>query len=122
MNAEAFVFQSVGKPSRFSKTVLRPDACEDDNRILGVFVEIGVEDALIHEVGLPLMSKEDPAQVMQLEHGEAVRLIGHGFLDVLGVLVEDRLPSGDDLRDDREAVASRSFGKDRAVPTLLNSP
>jgi hypothetical protein len=31
---------------------------------------------------------------MQLEHGEDVRLTSHGLLDVLGVLIEHRLPSG----------------------------
>ena len=57
---------------------------------------------------------------MQLEHGEDVRLISDGLLDGLGVLIKSRLPSGDDLRDDGEAVASRSLGKDRAVSALLN--
>ena len=37
-------------------------------------------------------------------------------------LIENRLPSGDDLRDDGEAEASRSLGKDRAVSALLNLP
>src|ERR1700760_4655050 len=57
---------------------------------------------------------------MQLEHGEDVRLTSHGFLEGLGVLIEDRLSSGDDLRNDGEAVASRSLGKDRPVSALLN--
>ena len=57
---------------------------------------------------------------MQLEHGEDVRLTSHGLLDVLGVLIKDRLPTGDDLRDDGEAVASRSLGKNRTVSALLN--
>ena len=47
---------------------------------------------------------------MQLEHGEDVRLISDGLFDVLGVLIKNRLTSGDDLRDDGEAVASRSLG------------
>ena len=50
----ALVFQSFGKPSRFSKTVLMTGRPEERNGILGVFVEIGVEDALVHEIGFAL--------------------------------------------------------------------
>src|SRR6476469_5158134 len=93
---------------------------KDANRILGIFVEVGIENAHVLEVSFPLDVEKVPSKVMQLEHGEDVRLTGHGLLDVLGVLIEDRLPSGDDLRDDGEAVASRSLRKDRAVSALLN--
>ena len=72
------------------------------------------------KVGFAVDGEENPAEVVQLEHGEDVRLTGHRLLDVLGVLVEDLLPSGDDLRDDGEAVARRSLGEDRAVPALLH--
>ena len=84
---------------------------EEGHGILGIFVEVGVEDALIHKVGFPVDWKEDPAQIVQLEHGEAVRLVGYCLLDVLGVLVEHLLPTGDDLCEDREAVARRVLGK-----------
>ena len=77
MNAGAFVFQSSGKPSRFSKTVLMPSLREESHGILGVFVEVGVEDALIHEVGFPLDVEKHPAQVVELEHSETVRLARH---------------------------------------------
>src|ERR1700730_6676191 len=93
---------------------------KDVNCILGIFVEVGVENAHVLEVGFPIDVEKIPSEVMQLEHGEDIRLTSHGFLDVLGVLIEDRLSSGDDLRDDGEAVASRSLGKDRAVSALLN--
>src|SRR6266446_446646 len=93
---------------------------EEGHSILGVFVKVGVEDALIHEVGLSLDREEHPAQVVQLEHGEAVRLVRHRLLDVLGVLVEYIFPAGDDLSDDREAVACRTLGKDWAVSALLH--
>ena len=59
------------------------------HRILGVLVEVGVEDALIHEVGVAFDVEEHPAQVVQLEHGEDVGLPGHRLLDVLGILAED---------------------------------
>src|SRR6266536_4554972 len=86
---------------------------KDGNRILGIFVEVGVKNAHVLEIGFPIDIEKVPSEVMQLEHGEDVRLTSHGLLDVLGVLIENRLPSGDDLRDDGEAVASRSLGKDR---------
>src|SRR6266536_6257898 len=86
---------------------------KDGNRILGIFVEVGVENAHVLEIGFPIDIEKVPSEVMQLEHGEEVRLTSHGLLDVLGILIENRLPSGDDFRDDGEAVASRSLGKDR---------
>src|ERR1700730_10561678 len=57
---------------------------------------------------------------MQLEHSEDVRLTSHRLLDILSVLVEYIFPAGDDLRDDGEAVACWSLGKDRAVSSLLH--
>ena len=53
MKAGAFVFQSSGHPSRLSNTVRDAGLDEQRHGILGVFVEVGVEDALIHEVGFP---------------------------------------------------------------------
>src|SRR6476660_7338370 len=93
---------------------------KDANRILGIFVEVGIENAHVLEVRFPLDVEKVPSKVMQLEHGEDISLTSHGLLDVLGVLIEDRLPSRDDLRNDGETVASRSLGKDRAVSALLN--
>src|SRR6478736_7113430 len=93
---------------------------KDANRILGIFVEVGVENAHVLEIGFPLDVEKVPSEVMQLEHSEDVRLISDGLLNVLGVLIKNRLPSGDNLRDNGEAVASRSLGKDRAVSALLN--
>ena len=48
---------------------------------------------------------------MQLEHRETVRLIRYRFLDLSRMLVKRLLTTGDDLRDNREAVAGRSLGK-----------
>ena len=57
---------------------------------------------------------------MQLEHGEAVGHLGHCLLDRLAIVADHLLPAGLDLRDDREAVARGSLGKDRAVPPLFH--
>ena len=93
MNAGVFVFQSSGNPSRFSKIVLMPYLREQRHRILGVLVEVGVEDALIHEVRVAPDVEEHPAQVMQLEHGEAIGEPGDRVLDLLPVLANGGLSS-----------------------------
>ena len=99
-NAGALVCQSAGKPSRFSKTVLSPVAPNRFHGILGVLVKVGIEDALIHEIGVPFDREEHPAQVVQLEHSETIGLGRDGLLDVLSILVEAFFPSGDDLCKD----------------------
>jgi hypothetical protein len=43
-------------------------------------------------------------QIVQLELGKNVRLSGNCLLDFLGVFVEGRLASGDNLREDAESV------------------
>ena len=60
------------------------DAGLDEKRdgILQIFVEIRIENALVHEVGVALDREEHPAQVVQLEHRECVGLAGNGFFDV----------------------------------------
>src|SRR3954465_14434719 len=80
----------------------RIDACrtEKSYRILGVFVEVRVEDTLILKVGFSVDFENLPAQIVQLEHGEAVWLLGHRFLDLSGMLVDSRFAAGDQLRDD----------------------
>jgi hypothetical protein len=40
------------------------------------------------EIGFPLDVEKVPSEIMQLEHGEDVRLISDGLLDVLGVLIK----------------------------------
>ena len=50
----------------------------------------------------------------------AVGIVCDCFLYDLGMVVYVLFPSRDDLRDDAEAVAGRSLGKDRTVSALLN--
>src|SRR6202020_189598 len=38
---------------------------EQRDSVLGVFVEVGVENTLVHEVGFPIDGKQQPAEVMQ---------------------------------------------------------
>src|SRR6185436_1016171 len=113
-------FPIFGKAFEVFENSINAGGREERHSVLGVLVEVCVEDALIHEVGLPVDRKEDPAQVVQLEHGETVRLRRYGLLDVFGILVEHLLPTGDDFRKNRKAVAGWTLGKDRAVSALFH--
>ncbi len=93
-------------------------AGEESHRILGVLVKVRVEDALIHEVGFALDGEQHPAQVMQLERRQAIGLVRHRLLDVLRVLVKDRLAAGNDFRDDRESVTGGGLWVNRTVLSL----
>src|SRR4029077_967251 len=93
---------------------------EERYRILGVLVEVRVEDALVHEVRIALDREQYPAQVMQLQHGQGVRLAGDGCFDLPRVFIEDLFAPWNDLREDRKAVARRGPGVDRAVSSLLH--
>ena len=59
-----------GEPFEVFEDGIKAGGPEESHSILGVFVEVSVEDALIHEIGIALDRKEDPTQVVQLEHGE----------------------------------------------------
>ena len=72
-----FVFQSIGKPSRFSKTVSTPVCREERDGIFGIFVEVSIEYALVHEISIAADVEEDPSQVVKLERGENGRIAGY---------------------------------------------
>src|SRR5262245_50019597 len=92
---------------------------EQCHRVFGVLVEVGVEDALIHEEGVGADVEENPAQVMQLEDGETIRQSGDRVFDLLPVFSNRGLSPGFDLRDDREAITRGRFREDRTVSPLL---
>ncbi len=50
--------------------MLTPALAEEGDRVLGVLVEVGVEDPLVHEPGVVV--EEHPAQVVELERREQV--------------------------------------------------
>src|SRR5271170_3645212 len=108
-----------GKAFEVFKNGTDTESCEQRHGILGVLIEVGVEDTLIHKVGFAIHGKQYPPKVMELEHGQTVRLARHGLFDVSCVVVKDRLSTRDDLGDDRESVTRWCLGKDHAVPALL---
>ena len=63
-------FPILGKALEVFEDSNKTRGPENCNGILGVFVEVRVEDALIQEVGLPVDLEEVPAQIVQLEYGE----------------------------------------------------
>src|SRR5206468_9370371 len=63
--------------------------------------------------------EEHPAEVMQPEHGKTLWQSGDGLFDGLSVLADRRLSAGFDLCDDREPVARRALGVDRAITPLF---
>ena len=93
---------------------------EEVRGILAVFIEIGIEDGLVHQVVLPVNGEDQPPQVVCLEDRERGRIICDCFLYDFGVVVDVLFPSRDDLRNTAEAVARWSLGEDRTVSALLN--
>ena len=66
---------------------------EEDRGIFAVFIEIGIEDALVHHVALPLNGEDHPPQVVCLEYSERGRIICDCFLYDLGMVVYVLFPS-----------------------------
>src|SRR5438552_1205135 len=102
------------------KSCLDSRPSEQERGIFAIFIEIGIEDALVHQVLLALDGEDHPPQIVRLEYAENGRIICDGFLHDLGILVQVLFPSRFDLCNDGEAVARRSLWKDRAVPALLH--
>src|SRR6185437_6079737 len=98
---------------------MQPDIVEEADGVFGVLVEVGVEDALIHEVGLALYRNQEPAKVVKLERRQIVGRPCDGGFHLVGVLVECGFFARYDLCEDAEPVASRSSRKDGAVASLL---
>ena len=120
MNASGFSFQSSGNPSRLVKTVVMPVATEQLHRVLGVLVEVGVEDALVLEVQARPDVEEHPAQVVQPQRRQSLRTRRDGLLDGFSVRADRLLAALLHLRDDREAVAGGRPREDGSVsPALL---
>src|SRR5437762_3604512 len=92
---------------------------EESHGILEVFVEIGVEDALILEVQPLADVEQHPAQVVEPQWRQDVGVALHRLLNILSVLAHRLLPPRLDLRNDREAMARRGLGEDGAVPSLF---
>src|SRR5262249_35937731 len=67
---------------------------EEGHRILEVLVEIGVEDALVHEVETRADVEEDPAEIVKSQRSEDRRIGFYRVLDRLPVIADRLLPAG----------------------------
>src|SRR6201995_2786471 len=96
-----------------------PGRAEQRHRILGVLVEIGVEDALVLKMQPRTDVEQYPPQVVQPQRREHVGTPGNRFLDLLAVRADGLFAPLFDLRDDRKAIAGRSSRIDWTVPAAL---
>src|SRR3984885_11896753 len=96
-----------------------PRRAEQRHHILGVLVEIGVEDALVLKMQSRTEIEQYPPQVVQPQRREHVGAPGNRFFDLLAVRADGLFAPLFDLRDDRKAIAGRSSRIDRTVPALL---
>src|SRR6202022_321103 len=96
-----------------------PRRAEQRHRILGVLVEIGVEDALVLKMQSRTDVEQYPPQVVQPQRREHVGTPCNRFFDLLAVRADGLFAPLFDLRDDRKAIAGRSSRIDWTVPAPL---
>src|SRR5579871_4750440 len=72
---------------------------EERDRVFGVLVEVGVEDALIHKVCIGTYIEEDPAKVVKLEYFKGIGQTCDCFFDFLTVAADDLFSTGNDFGD-----------------------
>src|ERR1700739_1053644 len=96
-----------------------PGRAEQRHRILGVLVEIGVEDALVLKIKPRTDAEQYTPKVVQPQRREHVGTPGNRFFDLLAVRADGLFAPLFDLRDDRKAIAGRSSRIDRTVAAPL---
>src|SRR3954463_11543330 len=87
--------------------------------ILGVLVEVGVEDALVLEIQVLADVEKLPAQIMQLQRIQNPRIVLNRCLNSSPVFADRLFAARYDFGDDREAVARGSARENRPVPPPL---
>jgi hypothetical protein len=92
---------------------------EECDGVLGVFVEIGVEDSLVHEPRVVV--EEHPAQVVELEWRKHVRVNLQRFRQSVPITADRLCSPRFDFRDESESITRRRLWKDRAVFPLFET-
>src|SRR5215472_15244487 len=88
---------------------------EERYGVVRVFVEIRVEDSLVHEVRIFSDIEEHPPQVVQFQWRQYVGIRFQSLLQRLSIFANG-LPSARlDFGNDRKAITSRGFRKHRPV-------
>ena len=97
------------------------DSCfdEESDGVFEIFVEVGVEDSLIHEVKARADVEENPAKIVKLQRREDIGSAFDGVFDLLAVVADCLLAAGFDLADDGEAVTGGRLREDGAVASLF---
>jgi hypothetical protein len=80
---------------------------KESDCILGIFIKVSIEYALVHEICIAADVEEDPSQVVKLEWGENKRIASNSALYFFAVRPDYVFASRFDLRDDRESVIGR---------------
>src|SRR5437763_4833115 len=93
---------------------------EKRDGVLKILVEIGIEDALIHEVQTGADIEQDPTEIMKAQRREQVWVTLHCVFKRPAVRANSVFPSGLDLGNDRKAIVCRSSRIDWTVAALLN--
>jgi hypothetical protein len=83
---EFYESRSVGLPVRGKALKMLEDGVDagllkKHDRVFGIFVEVGVEYSLVHEVRVAADVEENPSQVMKPERRENERLTRYRVLD-----------------------------------------
>src|SRR5271170_2088970 len=105
----------LGETLKVLENCVHSDFFKQGYRILGVLVEICIEDSLIHEVRVHSNIEENPSQVVELECRKCIGHVRNRSLDGLAVGADLFFSSRLDLRDYGESMARRSSWIDRAV-------
>src|SRR5262249_53042240 len=96
-----------------------PGLAEQLDGVLGVLVEVGVEDALVLEMQARADVEQLPPEVVQTKGRQYVWAARDRFLDLFAVRPDGLLTPLLDFGDDRKPMAGRSPRIDRSVPTTF---
>src|SRR4051794_38896088 len=70
---------------------------EQRDRVFRVLVEVGIEDALVHEVRIAADVEEHPAEIVELQRRQHIGCTSHGVFERLSVSANLVRGSGFDL-------------------------
>src|SRR5215813_7478086 len=90
------------KPFEVFKDSAHAKAQEQGHCVFSVFVEVSVEDSLIHEVQSVADVEQHPTKIMKLQRRKAVRVGCYCAFNSLSVCPDGRFATLLYLRDDRE--------------------
>src|SRR6266513_1795680 len=92
-------FPVLGKAFKVFENCVHSDLFEQGYCVLGVLVEICIEDSLVHKVSVLSDVEENPSKVVQLESCKRIRHVLDRFLDGPAIGADSFLSSPLDFRD-----------------------